>query len=158
MTKTVNIVRPFTLNLGPPPREKGESDEDYANRANAAGPRVVAVAAGIQQLPDEVASHWFTKANSVQGQLDPHQYAQQLRDAADAAKIRAEEAAALAKAMEAQADEAEQEAEASGTAPGALNPDPGLKVQPPPDQAGGEPKKESESDAEHTARTTRRHT
>lgn len=156
MTKTVNITRPFTLNLGPPPREKDESDEDYANRAAAAGPRVVAVAQGIQQLPDEVANHWFTKANSVEGQLDPHEYAQRLRDAADAQAIRAEEAKALAEAMSAQADEAEAEAKASGKEAGALNPDPGLKVTPPPD-TGPVPGKEPESDAEHVSKAQRRH-
>jgi phosphosulfolactate synthase (CoM biosynthesis protein A) len=157
MTKTVNIVRPFTLNLGEVPREEGEKDQDYANRAAALGPRVVSVAAGIQQLPDEIASHWFVKANSVEGQLDPKEYAAQLRAAAQAQRTRADEAAALADAMEAQADEAESEAEASGKESGALNPDPGLKVEPPPHGAAPDPH-EPESDSEKTARTSRRHT
>jgi hypothetical protein len=139
MTKTVDIVRPFTLNLGLPQRNEGENDQDYANRVAASGPRVVSVAQGIQQLPDEVANHWFTKANSVAGQLDPHEYAEQLRAAAVAQRTRAEEAAALADAMEAQASEAESEAKASGKEGGALNPDPGLKVEPPPHTAGAEP-------------------
>jgi hypothetical protein len=155
MTKTVNIVRPFTLNLGQVPRNEGENDTDYANRAQAAGPRVVAVEAGIQQLPDEVAAHWFTKANSVQGQLDPKAYAEQLRAAADAQRTRADEAAALADAMEVQADEAEEEAKASGKEP--PNPDPATKVTPPPHGAAPGPH-EPESDADKTARTSRRHT
>jgi len=134
MTKTVNIVRPFTLNLGTPRINEGETDEAYTARLAKLGPRVVDVAAGIQQVPDEVADHWFTKANSVEGQLDPGEYAASLRSQADAAKIRATEAQAYAEALDAQASEAESEAKAAGDKV-ADNPDPATKTTPPPENA-----------------------
>lgn len=95
MTKTVHVEKPFTLQLkfGDPP---------------------ISVSAGIQQLPDEIADHWYAKVHFAHGGPGVPAYAEAARASADAQYEKAKEQFALYLALEATVLEAEAGVKGSG--------------------------------------------
>lgn len=98
MTKTVHIVRAFTLDLGPDKQP-------------------IKFEPGIQQVPDEVADHWYVKANSAQASVGAADYAKSERQACDAQFVTIKEQMALYMEREKQVLEAEDSAGVEPTEP-----------------------------------------
>lgn len=96
MTKTVHVEKPFSVQL-------------------ASG--LVNVSAGIQQLPDEIADHWYAKLHFANGGPGAPEYATASRASSDAQYEKAKEAYALYLALEATTLEAETGADVEPTEP-----------------------------------------